>query len=94
MPGLAGLATNDGPHGLTEILFAFATSFGNNGQAFAGLNAYASFYNVGTVIAMMAGRFALVRPGRTETLEMCNSGQNMSALFTIVHALRVNHDCT
>ena len=63
-------------------------------ENFAGLNANTSFYNVGTVIAMMAGRFALVRPGRTETLEMCNSGQNMSALFTIVHALRVNHDCT
>jgi len=60
--GLAGLTTNDGPHGLTEILFAFATSFGKNGQAFAGLSANTLFYNVGTAIAMMAGRFALVIP--------------------------------
>jgi K+-transporting ATPase ATPase A chain len=60
--GLAGLATNGGPHGLTEILFAFATSFGNNGQAFAGLNSNTFFFNVTTTIAMMAGRFALVIP--------------------------------
>jgi potassium-transporting ATPase potassium-binding subunit len=60
--GLAGLGSNDGPHGLTEILFAFASSFGNNGQAFAGLNANTLFYNVATVIAMIAGRFALVVP--------------------------------
>ena len=60
--GLAGLSINDGPHGFTEILFAFATSFGNNGQAFASLNANTLFYNVGTAIAMLAGRFALVVP--------------------------------
>jgi potassium-transporting ATPase potassium-binding subunit len=60
--GLAGLTTNGGPHGLTEVLFAFASSFGNNGQAFAGLNANAPFYNVTTAIAMMAGRFGLAVP--------------------------------
>jgi K+-transporting ATPase ATPase A chain len=60
--GLAGLTTNGGPHGLTEIAFAFASSFGNNGQAFAGLNANTFFYNVTTAIAMMAGRFGLAVP--------------------------------
>jgi len=60
--GLAGLTTNTGPHGLTEILFGFASSFANNGQAFAGLNANTPFYNVMTTIAMMAGRFGLAIP--------------------------------
>jgi len=57
--GLAGLTTNYGPHGLTEILFGFASSFGNNGMAFASLNANSPFYNIMTAIAMMAGRFGL-----------------------------------
>jgi K+-transporting ATPase ATPase A chain len=60
--GLAGLATNSGPHGLTEIFFAFASCFGNNGQAFAGLNANSHFYNIMTAVAMMAGRFGLAIP--------------------------------
>jgi K+-transporting ATPase ATPase A chain len=60
--GLAGLTTNAGPHGLTEILFGFASSFANNGQAFAGLNANLPFYNITTAIAMMAGRFGLAIP--------------------------------
>jgi len=60
--GLAGLTTNTGPHGLTEILFGFASSFANNGQAFAGLNANTPFYNIMTAIAMMAGRFGLAIP--------------------------------
>jgi K+-transporting ATPase ATPase A chain len=60
--GLAGLTINTGSHGLTEIIFSFASSFANNGQAFAGLNANTPFYNVMTAIAMMAGRFGLVIP--------------------------------
>ncbi len=61
-PGLAGLTTNAGPHGLTTIVFAFASSFANNGQAFAGLSANTFFYNLATSIAMIAGRFGLVVP--------------------------------
>ena len=57
--GLAGLTTNTGAHGLTEILFAFASCFANNGQSFAGLNANTPFYNLTTAVAMMVGRFAL-----------------------------------
>jgi K+-transporting ATPase ATPase A chain len=60
--GLAGLATNDGAHGFTEILYAYASSFANNGQNFAGLNANSIFYNVTTTIAMMLGRFGLAIP--------------------------------
>ena len=60
--GLSGLTTNAGPHGLTEILFGFASSFANNGQAFASLNANTPFYNITTAIAMLAGRFGLVIP--------------------------------
>ena len=57
--GRAGLVTNTGPHGFTEILYAYASSMANNGQAMAGLNANTLFYNLTTVIAMLAGRFGL-----------------------------------
>ncbi len=60
--GLSGITLNSGPHGLTEILFGFASCFGNNGQAFASLSANTTFYNVMTVIAMLAGRFGLAIP--------------------------------
>jgi K+-transporting ATPase ATPase A chain len=58
-PGLAGLTTNTGTHGLTEIIFAFASCVANNGQSFAGLNANTPFYNLTTAVAMMVGRFGL-----------------------------------
>jgi K+-transporting ATPase ATPase A chain len=61
-PGTAGLTTNRGPHGFTEILYAYASCFGTNGQTFAGLNANSPFYNATTAIAMMAGRFAHAIP--------------------------------
>jgi K+-transporting ATPase ATPase A chain len=57
--GTAGLTTNGGPHGLSEIVFAYTSSFANNGQNFAGLNANTPFYNVTTALAMMVGRFGL-----------------------------------
>ncbi|MGP0072443.1 MAG: potassium-transporting ATPase subunit KdpA [Bryobacteraceae bacterium] len=57
--GRAGLVTNTGPHGFTEILFAYASCMANNGQAMAGLNASSVFYNITTMIAMLAGRFGL-----------------------------------
>jgi K+-transporting ATPase ATPase A chain len=60
--GLAGLTTNHGPHGLTEILFAFASSTANNGQTMAGLSANSTFYNVATAAAMWLGRFGLAVP--------------------------------
>jgi K+-transporting ATPase ATPase A chain len=60
--GLAGLTTNHGPRGLTEILFAFASSTANNGQSMAGLSANSTFYNVATAAAMFLGRFGLAVP--------------------------------
>ena len=60
--GLAGLTINGGPHGFTEILFAYTSCFANNGQIFASLNANTPFYNLTTAVAMMAGRFGLAIP--------------------------------
>jgi K+-transporting ATPase ATPase A chain len=57
--GLAGLTTNTGAHGLTSIVYAFASAFSNNGQNFAGLSANTPFYNVATTASMMIGRFML-----------------------------------
>jgi K+-transporting ATPase ATPase A chain len=58
-PGLAGLTTNSGPHGFTEILFAYASTFANNGQSMAGLSANSIFYNITTIIPMLMGRYVL-----------------------------------
>jgi len=58
---LASLA-NAGPHGLTELLYAYSSAAGNNGSAFAGLNANTPWFNVTIGIAMMLGRFAYVVP--------------------------------
>jgi K+-transporting ATPase ATPase A chain len=60
--GLSGLTTNTGPHGFTEILFAYTSCFANNGQNFAGLNANTPFYNLTAALAMMVGRFGLAIP--------------------------------
>ena len=60
--GLSGLTVNTGPHGLTEILFAFTSCFANNGQSFASLSANTRFYNLTTSLAMMVGRFGLALP--------------------------------
>ena len=57
--GLAGLKTNAGTHGFTEILFAYTSAFANNGQAMAGLTANNVFYNITTIVAMIIGRFLL-----------------------------------
>jgi K+-transporting ATPase ATPase A chain len=59
--GVSSLA-NKGPHGLSEILYAFSSAAGNNGSAFAGLNANTPWYNVLLGIAMLIGRFAVIVP--------------------------------
>jgi len=63
--GLSGLTVNGGPHGFTEILFAYTSCFANNGQSFAGLSANTPFYNLTTALAMMVGRFGLAIPALT-----------------------------
>ena len=57
--GCAGLTTNAGAHGFTEILFAYASAFANNGQSMAGLSANNIFYNITTIVAMLMGRYVL-----------------------------------
>ena len=57
--GRAGLVTNSGARGFTEVVFAYASSMANNGQNMAGLNANSVFYNLTTAVAMLAGRFGL-----------------------------------
>jgi len=59
--GLAGIS-NPGPHGLTQILYAFTSTAGNNGSAFGGLNANTLWYNVATGITTLVGRFFMVIP--------------------------------
>jgi K+-transporting ATPase ATPase A chain len=59
--GLAG-RNNAGPHGLTEILYAFSSTTGNNGSAFAGLTGSTYWYNTQLGLATLIGRFALIVP--------------------------------
>ena len=60
-PGLAGIA-NTGPHGFSEILYAYTSGTGNNGSAFAGISANTLFYNTTIAAAMLMGRFIFVIP--------------------------------
>ena len=59
--GLAGL-NNAGPHGFSEILYAFSSAVGNNGSAFAGLTTNTPWYNTTLGIAMFLGRFFMMIP--------------------------------
>jgi potassium-transporting ATPase potassium-binding subunit len=59
--GLKGL-NNAGPHGLSEILYAFSSATGNNGSAFAGLTGSTYYYNTLFGTAMLVGRFAMIVP--------------------------------
>jgi K+-transporting ATPase ATPase A chain len=60
-PGLAGLQ-NSGPHGFSEIMYAFTSGTANNGSAFAGLTSNSPFYNTTMGLAMLIGRFAMIVP--------------------------------
>ena len=59
--GLSALA-NTGPHGLSEILYAYTSATGNNGSAFAGLSANTHWYNLSLAAAMLIGRFLMIVP--------------------------------
>jgi K+-transporting ATPase ATPase A chain len=59
--GLSSL-TNTGPHGLSEILYAFTSGTGNNGSAFAGLSANTKWYNLTIGMATLVGRFLMIVP--------------------------------
>jgi potassium-transporting ATPase potassium-binding subunit len=59
--GIAALG-NHGPHGLTEILYAYTSAAANNGSAFAGLSANTPFWNITLGLAMLIGRFGMMAP--------------------------------
>jgi K+-transporting ATPase ATPase A chain len=59
--GLAGIS-NNGPHGFSEVLYAFSSVTGNNGSAFAGLSGNTLFYNVTLALGMLIGRYVMAVP--------------------------------
>jgi K+-transporting ATPase ATPase A chain len=54
--------SNPGPHGLSQVLYAYVSSAGNNGSAFGGLNANTMWYNTSTAVAQLLGRFFMIIP--------------------------------
>ncbi len=62
LPGPLAAVGNGGPHGLTEILYAYASGTGNNGSAFASLSANTPWWNTTLGLAMLAGRFGYIVP--------------------------------
>jgi K+-transporting ATPase ATPase A chain len=76
--GLAGLTTNSGPHGFTEILFGYASCMANNGQSMAGLSANTPFYNVTTAAVMIIGRFGLAVPALALAGRLAQQGRRVT----------------
>jgi potassium-transporting ATPase potassium-binding subunit len=62
VPSAVAATANPGPHGFTEVLYAYTSADGNNGSAFAGLSANTLFYNITLAIAMLVGRFWMIIP--------------------------------
>jgi K+-transporting ATPase ATPase A chain len=90
--GLAGL-NNGGPHGLSEILYAFSSAVGNNGSAFAGISGNTPCYNTTLGIAMLIGRFFIIIPvlalagslaGKKATSESAGSFPVSGVTFTLL----------
>src|SRR5271167_4762497 len=65
VPSAVASMNNPGPHGFTEVLYAYTSMDGNNGSAFAGLNGNTLFYNLSGAIAMGVGRFWMIIPTMT-----------------------------
>jgi potassium-transporting ATPase potassium-binding subunit len=62
VPSAVAATANPGPHGFTEVLYAYTSQTGNNGSAFAGLSADTLFYNLTGAVAMFVGRFWMIIP--------------------------------
>ena len=62
VPSAVSATNNPGPHGFTEVLYAYTSQTGNNGSAFAGLNGNTLFYNLTGAVAMFVGRFWMIIP--------------------------------
>jgi K+-transporting ATPase ATPase A chain len=86
--GLVGIS-NPGPHGLSQILYAYTSSAGNNGSAFAGLNANTMWYNTSTAAAQLLGRFFMVIPvlAIAGNLAKKKSVPNSAGTFPVTGAL-------
>jgi K+-transporting ATPase ATPase A chain len=61
-PPAAASMANAGPHGFTEVLYAYSSQAGNNGSAFAGLSGNTPFYNLSGALTMLVGRFLMIIP--------------------------------
>ncbi len=84
---------NTGPHGLSEILYAYSSAAGNNGSAFAGLNANTPWFNVTLGLTMLAGRFLMIVPamavagslvGKKSVPESLGTFPTNGALFVVL----------
>ncbi len=62
LPGPAGAVSNPGPHGFTQLLYAYTSASANNGSAFAGLSANTAFHNLMLALGMLLGRFGYILP--------------------------------
>jgi potassium-transporting ATPase potassium-binding subunit len=62
LPSAVAAMSNPGPHGFTEVLYAYTSQTGNNGSAFAGLSGNTPFYNISGAVAMFVGRFWMIVP--------------------------------
>jgi K+-transporting ATPase ATPase A chain len=83
IPAGTSSLNNAGPHGLSEILYAYSSAVGNNGSAFAGLNANTPWFNTTLGIAMFLGRFAVIIPvmGIAGSLAAKTKGSASSGTF-------------
>src|SRR3974390_635552 len=63
-PAAAASMANPGPHGFTEVLYAYTSATGNNGSAFAGISANTMFFNLAGAVSMLVGRFWMIIPAR------------------------------
>ena len=62
LPGPAGAVSNPGPHGFSQLLYAYTSAGANNGSAFGGLSANTPFHNLMLSLAMLIGRFGYILP--------------------------------
>ncbi len=62
MPYGASRVNNGGPHGLSEIVYAYSSATGNNGSAFGGISVNTNWYNTTLGVAMLIGRFFMIIP--------------------------------
>jgi len=88
VPSAVASIGNTGSHGMTEIIYACASAAGNNGSAFAGLNANTPFYNIGLALLMLVGRFATILPalaiaGSVAAKKRVQSGVTFSTTSTL-----------